>query len=68
MIWTPNKITFLRVVGPVGHGHAVNPDRKLAAIAQDESWPIWRWRQQSHPASRRTPGGFSEIHSFEDPA
>jgi phosphoserine phosphatase len=62
---SPLDRDFLRAVG---HGHAVNPGRKLAAIAQDQDWPIWRWHQQSHLASRGTPDGFSEIHSFEDPA
>jgi phosphoserine phosphatase len=28
----------------VGHGHAVNPGKELAALAKQKHWPIWRWR------------------------
>jgi phosphoserine phosphatase len=27
----------------VGRGHAVNPGRELAAIANEWDWPIWHW-------------------------
>ena len=31
----------------VGHGHAVNPGKDLAALATQKNWTIWHWHQQN---------------------
>ena len=50
----------------VGHGHAVNPGRELAAIANEKDWPIWHWQQQKKFVTHVN--GTSEIHSAEGQA
>jgi phosphoserine phosphatase len=62
---SPLDRDFLRAVG---HGHAVNPGRELAAIAHQQDWPIWHWHRENNLASRTTPDCILAIHSFEGPA
>jgi len=50
----------------VGYGHAVNPGRQLAAIANEKDWPIWHWQQEKALAVRVNGG--SEIQSTEGQA
>jgi phosphoserine phosphatase len=35
----------------VGHAHAVNPGREMAALANEKDWPIWHWFQEKQVAS-----------------
>jgi phosphoserine phosphatase len=46
------------VLRAVGHAHAVNPGKALAALANEQNWPIWHWhiekpipRTDSHRAA-----------------
>ncbi|MGB0716585.1 MAG: HAD family hydrolase [Phycisphaerae bacterium] len=43
-----DSIADLPMLEAVGHPVAVNPDKKLAAIAAQRGWPVKRWSQQ-HP-------------------
>jgi hypothetical protein len=56
---------FLRAAG---YGHAVNPGRELAAIADQQDWAIWHWHQEKNLASRTTADCISELHSFKGQA
>lgn len=38
-----DSITDLPMLELVGQPHAVNPDRKLAAVAASRGWPVHRW-------------------------
>ena len=49
-----------------GRGHAVNPGRALAAIANEQDWPIWHWFQEKKIAAHANCS--SEIHSIEGQA
>ena len=50
-----------------GHRHAVNPGRELAAIANQNDWPIWHWH---HPRqiSAKEPVYLKQIHHSEESA
>jgi phosphoserine phosphatase len=52
----------------VGHGHAVNPGRDLAAVANEKDWPIWHWHQEKKLVPRTSSKCVSEIHSLEGQA
>lgn len=49
----------------VGHGHAVNPGKELAALAKQKSWTMWRWQQGKQIASRQTAYRPQEIQNNE---
>jgi HAD superfamily hydrolase (TIGR01490 family) len=38
-----DSIADLPMLEAVGHPHAVNPDKALAAIARSRGWPVHRW-------------------------
>jgi fatty acyl-CoA reductase len=40
-----DSIADLPLLAAVGHPHAINPDRRLTAIAQARGWPIERWTE-----------------------
>jgi len=46
----------------VGHAHAVNPGRELAALANQKNWPIWHWHVEQQIASRENHYPGKEIH------
>jgi HAD superfamily hydrolase (TIGR01490 family) len=39
----------------VGHAHAVNPGKRIAALANEKDWPIWHWFQEKHVAPAEAP-------------
>jgi HAD superfamily hydrolase (TIGR01490 family) len=39
------------MLGAVGHAHAVNPGKELAATANLRDWAIWHWHQEKKFAS-----------------
>ena len=47
------------LLGAVGHPHAVNPDRRLRAVARLRRWPIERW---DRPAGVPAVGGIEPYH------
>jgi len=52
----------------VGRGHAVNPGRDLATIANQRDWPIWHWHQEKKLEAHSNPHCSPEIHSVEGQA
>lgn len=52
----------------VGHGHAVNAGKGLAAIANEKNWPIWHWHLAKPPISQDDACFAKEIHHNEEPA
>ena len=40
-----NSLLDRKLLCAVGHGHAVNPEADLAALANEKDWPIWHWHQ-----------------------
>ena len=36
----------------VGHAHAVNPGKSLAALANEKDWPIWHWYLEKKIAAK----------------
>jgi putative phosphoserine phosphatase/1-acylglycerol-3-phosphate O-acyltransferase len=52
----------------MGHGHAVNPGRELAATANERDWPVWHWHQEKKVASHTRARCTSEIRSLEGQA
>jgi phosphoserine phosphatase len=49
----------------VGHAHAVNPGKTLAALANENDWPIWHWHIEKRFNAKGHPHFASEIHHFE---
>jgi phosphoserine phosphatase len=52
----------------VGHGHAVNAGKKLAAIANAKNWPIWHWHLAKTPVSQDERCFAKETQHTEEPA
>jgi phosphoserine phosphatase len=52
----------------VGHAHAVNPGKALAALANEKDWPIWHWHLEKRIASKAHTDFASEIHHIEGQA
>jgi phosphoserine phosphatase len=52
----------------VGHAHAVNPGKELAALANQKNWPIWHWHLEKQVAPDENPHAGKEIHHFEGQA
>jgi len=41
-----NSILDCDLLRVVGRGHAVNPGKRLAAMANEQDWPIWHWHHE----------------------
>jgi HAD superfamily phosphoserine phosphatase-like hydrolase len=52
----------------VGHGHAVNPRKELAALAHQKNWAVWHWHQEKKIISAQNSFASQEIHHREGPA
>ncbi len=63
-----NSLLDRHLLCAVGHAHAVNPGRELAALANRRNWPIWHWRLEKQIASRENTNLAKEIHQIEGPA
>jgi HAD superfamily hydrolase (TIGR01490 family) len=55
-------------ISAVGHGHAVNPGKELAAIANQRDWPIWHWHVAKQVASNERNYVRKAIHHSEGQA
>jgi phosphoserine phosphatase len=49
----------------VGHAHAVNPGKALAALANENDWFIWYWHIEKRFTAKEHGHFTSEIHHFE---
>jgi len=46
----------------LGHAHAVNPGKSLAALANEKNWPICHWHLEKQFVRREKPCFAKEIH------
>jgi len=53
------------LLGAVGHAHAVNPGKALAALANEKDWPIWHWHQEKKIAAKDQRKSNTEILHIE---
>ena len=55
-----NSLLDRQLLCVVGHGHAVNPGKDFADLANEKDWPIWHWHLEkeldSKPNARLEPG------------
>jgi phosphoserine phosphatase len=61
-----NSLLDRHMLRAVGHAHAVNPGKELAALANEKDWPIWRWHQEKQIVSRGSTDLAKEIHHLEE--
>lgn len=52
----------------VGHAHAVNPGKVLAALANEKDWPIWHWFLEKQITSNKRMYLPEKIHHIEGQA
>lgn len=61
-----NSILDRYLLCAVGHAHAVNPGKALAALANEKNWLIWHWRLEKEIVAKDGRHSDSEIlHSEE---
>jgi HAD superfamily hydrolase (TIGR01490 family) len=59
-----NSLQDRHFLSAVGHAHAVNPGKSLAALANERDWPIWHWHLQKPLVPQARPGLAKEIHQI----
>jgi HAD superfamily hydrolase (TIGR01490 family) len=52
----------------VGHAHAVNPGKDLAALANQKNWPIWHWHAEKPVGPNESSLLRKKIHHIEGQA
>ena len=60
-----NSLLDRQLLSVVGHGHAVNPGKGLAALANERDWPIWHWHLQRQVNPKRGLGLTAGIQQLE---
>lgn len=64
-----NSLLDRHLLCAVGHAHAVNPGKALAALANEKDWPIWYWHVEKPPLTPSENGHSStEIQHIEERA
>ena len=63
-----NSLLDRDFLSTVGHGHAVNPGRELAAVANQKNWPIWHWHVEKQIVHKQNDFIRKEIHPIEGQA
>jgi len=63
-----NALLDRHLLCAVGHGHAVNPGRALAALANEKDWPIWYWHCEKQIPVRENAPFAAHISQLEEPA
>ncbi len=63
-----NSVLDKHLLCAVGHGHAVNPGKALAAIANAKDWPIWHWQLEKKVDSNVDSRAAAEIQPNEGQA
>jgi HAD superfamily phosphoserine phosphatase-like hydrolase len=59
-----NSLLDRQLLCSVGHGHAVNPGKDFAGLANEKDWPIWHWHLEKKLDSKpnaRLEAGIPEI-------
>ena len=62
-----NSLLDRHLLGIVGHAHAVNPGEGLAALANENNWPIWHWHIEKPLARANTREGMASAMPKEPP-
>ena len=57
-----NSLLDRHLLCAVGHAHAVNPGKAMAALANEKDWPIWHWHIEKKIASKENTCWAKEIH------
>jgi phosphoserine phosphatase len=63
-----NSLLDRYLLSAVGHAHAVNPGRELAALANKNNWPIWHWHLEKKINSPENAHFVEKIHHIEEQA
>jgi len=63
-----NTLLDRQLLCAVGHAHAVNPGKGLAALANEKDWPIWHWHQEKKLDSNRFSPVVAEIQQVKERA
>jgi len=63
-----NSVLDRHLLCAVGNSHAVNPGKRLAALANEKDWRIFDWHLTRQLVSKQTPYLPKEIHDSEGPA
>lgn len=63
-----NSLLDREMLCAVGHAHVVNPGRKMAALANEEDWPIWHWFREKLVAAAECESSASGIQQAEGQA
>jgi HAD superfamily phosphoserine phosphatase-like hydrolase len=59
-----NSLLDRQLLCAVGHGHAVNPGKDLADLANEKDWPIWHWHLEKKLDSKpnaRLEAGITQV-------
>lgn len=62
-----NSLLDRHLLCVAGHGHAVNPGKDLAALANEKNWPIWYWHQERKIESKGNASFATGIQHIEGP-
>jgi HAD superfamily hydrolase (TIGR01490 family) len=60
-----NSLLDRQLLSAVGHGHAVNPGKDLAALAKQKDWRIWHWHLEKKINSKGITGVATGIQQVE---
>jgi HAD superfamily hydrolase (TIGR01490 family) len=60
-----NSLLDRHMLAAVGHPHVVNPGRELAAIANQEDWPVRHWVQERKSSARVSTRAEEKIQEVE---
>jgi phosphoserine phosphatase len=60
-----NSLLDRHMLAAVGNPHAVNPGRELAAIANQENWPVWHWFEERKPSARVSTRAEEKVQEIE---
>ena len=63
-----NTLLDRQLLCAVGHAHAVNPGKDMAALANEKNWPIWHWHQEKKLDSNFIARLATEIQQVEERA
>lgn len=63
-----NSLLDRHLLCAVGQGHAVNPGKELAALANEKNWFIWHWHFKKQLATQENANLTKEIQQIEERA
>jgi phosphoserine phosphatase len=63
-----NTLLDRQMLCAVGCGHAVNPGKEFARLANEKDWPIWFWHQEKKVDSQATKQVMERIENIEGQA